>query len=202
MDSILKGVGASIGALGDAVGSAGRAADSARRLAGKSDNTSATRSIGAGSASSMRGRDVLNSNLGYAYIEIDGIRRLIFELQDISAVIEQRKEDVQLINDVMTKHKAVASNGSGSFTIYTGVPDYSTMISKYIKTHKGLYFTVTMTMDDPESRCGRRTVVLRDCLIDSHSLGRLSIESTVLNEEMGFTFDDYEIIEDFNAFNN
>ena len=63
----------------------------------------------------IRGRDVLNSNLGTAYIEINGRMRRIFELRNISATVEMVKEDVMLINDVMCKHKCVAARGSGSF---------------------------------------------------------------------------------------
>lgn len=148
----------------------------------------------------LRGRDVLNSNLGTAYLEINGVRRRIFELKEISATIEQRKEEVQLINDVLTKHKCLSSNGSGNFTIYSGVPDYSQMIRKYIDTHKGLYFVITFDMDDPESNRGRRSVTLYDCLIDQHQLGRLSTESTVLDETMDFTFDNYNINTDFNPY--
>lgn len=148
----------------------------------------------------LRGRDVLNSNLGTAYLEINGVRRRIFELKEISATIEQRKEEVQLINDVLTKHKCLSSNGSGNFTIYSGVPDYSQMIRNYIDTHKGLYFVITFDMDDPESNRGRRSVTLYDCLIDQHQLGRLSTESTVLDETMDFTFDNYNINTDFNPY--
>lgn len=146
----------------------------------------------------LRGCDVLNSNLGEAYIKINGKVRRIFELRDISANVEQQKESVQLINDVMTKHKCVASNGSGEFTVYSGAPDYSQMIRSYIDTHKGLYFTIKFRMFDPESRRGARTVVLHDCLIDTHVLGRLSTESSILDEQMGFTFDEYTVMEDFN----
>ena len=146
----------------------------------------------------LRGRDVLNSNLGRAFIKLpDGTLRRIFELKEIRATIEQRKEDVQLINDVMTKHKCVASNGTGNFIVYMGAPDYSQMIRKYIDTKKGLYFVIKFEMDDPESNRGKRYVTLKDVLIDSHQLGRLSTESTILDEEMNFTFDEYEINQDF-----
>ena len=148
----------------------------------------------------IRGRDVLNSNLGTAYLEINGVRRRIFELKEITATINQNKEEVQLINDVLTKHKCLSSNGSGNFTIYSGVPDYSQMIQNYIKTHKGLYFVITFEMNDPESNRGRRSVTLYDCLIDQHQLGRLSTDSTVLDETMDFTFDNYNINTDFNAY--
>lgn len=148
----------------------------------------------------LRGRDVLNSNLGTAYLEINGVRRRIFELKEITATINQNKEEVQLINDVLTKHKCLSSNGSGNFTIYSGVPDYSQMIQNYIKTHKGLYFVITFEMNDPESNRGRRSVTLYDCLIDQHQLGRLSTDSTVLDETMDFTFDNYNINTDFNAY--
>lgn len=150
----------------------------------------------------LRGRDVLNSNLGHAYIEYQNdqgvlVRRQIFELRDISATIEQVKEEVMLINDVMCKHKLVACKGSGSFTIYTGVPDYSSMIRSYINTHRGAYFTITFDMDDPESTRGRRSVTLKDVLIDQHQLGRLSVQNGILDEEMSMTFDEYQINEDF-----
>ena len=145
----------------------------------------------------IRGRDVLNSNLGTAYIEING---RMFELRNISATVEMVKEDVMLINDVMCKHKCVAARGSGSFEIYTGVRDYSTMIRSYINTHHGLYFTITFEMYDPESTRGRRNVTLYDCLIDQHVLGMLNTENGILSEEMGFTFDEYNINEDFVAY--
>lgn len=148
----------------------------------------------------IRGRDVLNSNLGTAYLEINGVRRRIFELKEISATINQNKAEVQLINDVLTKHKCLSSNGTGNFTIYSGVPDYSQMIKNYINTHKGLYFVITFEMNDPESTRGRRCVTLYDCLIDEHQLGRLSTDSTVLDETMNFTFDNYNINTDFNAY--
>lgn len=148
----------------------------------------------------IRGRDVLNSNLGTAYIEINGRMRRIFELRNISATVEMVKEDVMLINDVMCKHKCVAARGSGSFEIYTGVRDYSTMIRSYINTHHGLYFTITFEMYDPESTRGRRNVTLYDCLIDQHVLGMLNTENGILSEEMGFTFDEYNINEDFVAY--
>lgn len=152
------------------------------------------------SNSVIRGRDVLNSNLGTAYIEINGRMRRIFELRNISATVEMVKEDVMLINDVMCKHKCVAARGSGSFEIYTGVRDYSTMIRSYINTHHGLYFTITFEMYDPESTRGRRNVTLYDCLIDQHILGMLNTENGILSEEMGFTFDEYNINEDFVAY--
>lgn len=148
----------------------------------------------------IRGRDVLNSNLGTAYLEINGVRRRIFELKEISATINQNKAEVQLINDVLTKHKCLSSNGTGNFTIYSGVPDYSQMIKNYINTHKGLYFVITFEMNDPESTRGRRCVTLYDCLIDQHQLGRLSTDSSVLDETMDFTFDNYNINTDFNAY--
>lgn len=148
----------------------------------------------------LRGRDVLNSNLGTAYLEIGGVRRRIFELKEISATINQNKSEVQLINDVLTKHKCLSSNGTGNFTIYSGVPDYSQMIKNYINTHKGLYFIITFEMNDPESTRGRRCVTLYDCLIDQHQLGRLSTDSVVLDETMDFTFDNYNINTDFNPY--
>lgn len=188
IQSALSGVSTVVGGIGQTVNA----------LSGLTSGSSAS-SSNSRNVQVLRGRDVLNSNLGTAYITLDGRQRRIFELQDISAVIEQVKEEVMLNNDVMCKHKVVATKGTGTFTIYTGVPDYSQMIRRFINEHKGVYFTISFEMNDPESNRGIRHVTLYDVLIDSHMLGRLSIENGILNEEMGMTFDEYSIETDFKA---
>ena len=57
----------------------------------------------------IRGRDVLNSNLGTAYIAINGRMRRIFELRNISATVDTVKEDAMLTNDLTCKHKSAAA---------------------------------------------------------------------------------------------
>ena len=181
----VKGVSASVGASVGGVSSSliGGVVDAASR-ATNGDHV-------------MRGRDVFNSNLGAMYVRIDGKMRRVFELKEISAELENVKEEIMLINDVMTKHKVVACKGTGSFTIYTGVPEYAQILRKFIDQHINTYFEVTFQMLDPESSHGPRIVTLRDVCVDKTVLGHLNVENGILDEQMDITFDDYYISEDF-----
>ena len=156
--------------------------------------------VGAGSHRVLRGRDVYNSNLGEAWLTINGKRRRIFELRNISAEIENMKEEVMIINDVMCKHKVVACKGSGSFNIYTGVPEYAQILRNFIDNHINIYFEITFEINDPESSNGRRCVTLRDVCVDKTILGQLNVENGILEEDMSMTFDEYVITEDFTSF--
>lgn len=156
--------------------------------------------VNLGSHHVLRGRDVYNSNLGEAWLTIDGRKRRIFELREISAELENVKEDVMIINDVMRKHKVVACNGSGSFQIYTGVPDYAQILRNFIDNHINIYFEITFEINDPESSNGRRCITLRDVCVDKTVLGRLSVENGILEEDMSMTFDEYVITEDFKSY--
>ena len=153
-----------------------------------------------GSHHVLRGRDVYNSNLGEAWLTINGRKRRIFELREISAELENVKEEVMIINDVMCKHKVVACKGSGSFQIYTGVPDYASILRNFIDNHINIYFEITFEINDPESSNGRRCITLRDVCVDKTVLGRLSVENGILQEDMSMTFDEYVITEDFKSY--
>lgn len=163
-------------------------------------NNSVGVGAGAGSHHVLRGRDVYNSNLGEAWLTIEGKKRRIFELREISAELENRKEDIQIINDVMTKHKVVACNGSGSFRIYTGVPEYAQILRNFIDNHINIYFEITFEINDPESSNGRRCITLKDVCVDKTILGRLSTDNGILEEDMSMTFDEYEITDDFKSY--
>lgn len=167
---------------------------------GSTVDVNASVGVNVGSHHVLRGRDVYNSNLGEAWLTIDGRKRRIFELREISAELENVKEDVMIINDVMRKHKVVACNGSGSFQIYTGVPDYAQILRNFIDNHINIYFEITFEINDPESSNGRRCITLRDVCVDKTVLGRLSVENGILEEDMSMTFDEYVITEDFKSY--
>ena len=54
-----------------------------------------------------------------------------------------------------------------------------------------------MTNDDPTSAAGRQTVILKDCNIDGGVLAKFDADADYLDEEMSFTFEDFEIPERF-----
>ena len=50
----------------------------------------------------------------------------------------------------------------------------------------------------PTSRVGRQTVILIDCNIDGGILAKFDADAEYLDEDMDFTFEDFEMPEVFN----
>jgi len=71
------------------------------------------------------------------------------------------------------------------------------MAAKYAKTGQDTYFNITIVNDDPTSTVGKQTVVLYNCNIDNVVLARLDTESDVLEDDIDFTFDDFDILDSF-----
>ncbi|WP_219719915.1 phage tail tube protein, partial [Clostridioides difficile] len=54
------------------------------------------------------------------------------------------------------------------------------------------------TNEDPTSVVGRQTVVLKDCNMDSGIITKFDADGEYLDEDMDFTFEDWELVEKFN----
>ena len=62
---------------------------------------------------------------------------------------------------------------------------------------KIIYFDIAITNYDPNSAAGAQTVVLKDCSIDGGILAKFDVDGEFLEEDMDFTFEDFEMPEKF-----
>lgn len=75
--------------------------------------------------------------------------------------------------------------------------EYRKMALKYAKTGVDTNFQMTITNEDPTSSIGAQTIVLYNVNIDSTDLAKLDVDAEVLDEEVAFTFDDFDILDEF-----
>ena len=54
-----------------------------------------------------------------------------------------------------------------------------------------------LTNEDKATSIGKQTVVLYDCTIDSVNLTKFDVDSDALDEDMDFTFSDFDILDSF-----
>lgn len=147
----------------------------------------------------LRSFDTISGKEGTAYVRIDGRNEELFSAKSIEAKIELKKGAVKCIGRRMEGQKITGMKGSGTLKMYYGSPLFSTMVGDYKDTGKPLYFDLVMENDDPASSAGRQTVLLRDCSPDGITLAKLDGDSDdPLDDEIGFTFEDYEYINRFN----
>lgn len=145
----------------------------------------------------LRAGDTISGQEGKATSVIDGNVQDMFYVKTLEATFEKTKTEVKTLGKRGTQHKGAGWSGAGSMTIYYVTSLFREMALKYAKTGKDTYFNITIVNDDPTSTIGKQTVVLYNCNIDNVVLAKLDTDSDTLDEDIDFTFDDFNILDSF-----
>jgi len=145
----------------------------------------------------LRAGDTISGQEGKATSVIDGNVQDMFYVKTLEATFEKTKAEVKTLGKRGTQHKGAGWSGAGSMTIYYVTSLFREMALKYAKTGKDTYFNITIVNDDPTSTIGKQTVVLYNCNIDNVVLAKLDTDSDTLDEDIDFTFDDFDILDSF-----
>lgn len=145
--------------------------------------------------------DTISGKEGRAYAKIDGNNEELFFAKTIESTVEKSKSEVKSIGKRMTGHKTTGGNGTGSMTLYYLTPLFRQMIKQWKETGKDIYFDMVVENDDQESSAGKQSTLLIGCNLDSVVLAKLDGDSDdPLDEDVDFTFEDFDILTPFNKF--
>jgi len=147
--------------------------------------------------STLNFKDTINGAEGRAYSTIDNNVELMFYLKKLSAKMEKKKAEGKTMGNRATQHKGNGWKGSGTLTIYYITSIFRKMMLEYIKTGRDTYFDIQVINEDPTSSVGKQTVVLKKVNIDSIELAKLDVDSEAMEEEVPFTFEDVEVLDEF-----
>lgn len=117
--------------------------------------------------------------------------------KNLEATCEINKTAVKTLGKRGEQHKPNGWTGSGSMTVYYISSIFRKMAMQYIKTGVPVFFDIMVTNNDPASSVGIQTTVLKNCSLDSVILAKFDVESEVMEEDIDFTFDDAEILDEF-----
>ena len=145
----------------------------------------------------LKAGDTINGQEGIAQATINGQIHDLFFMKSIEATAEKNKSEVKTIGNRATQHKTCGWSGSGSMTIYYVTSLFRKMMIEYIKTGKDTYFDLLVTNNDKTSTVGTQTTVLYNCNLDSTVLAKLDVDSDALEEDVDFTFDDADLLDEF-----
>ena len=147
----------------------------------------------------LKSFDPISGKEGVAYAKINGNNEELFFAKTIEATVEKAKSEIKAIGRRMTGHKTTGLNGTGSMTLYYLTPLFRQMLKQYKDTGVDIYFDLVVENNDPSSSAGKQTTLLMDCNLDSVLLTKLDADSDdPLEEDADFTFEDYDILEEFN----
>ena len=145
----------------------------------------------------LKASDIPAGSEAVAYIEWQNKIEEFFYAKNIEATMEKNKAEVRVMGTRGTQNKATGWTGTGSMTIYYVSSVFRQMALKYAKEGIDTYFKLVITNEDKGTTIGRQTVILYDCNIDSVVLAKMDVEADALDEDVDFTFADFDIPEEF-----
>jgi hypothetical protein len=145
----------------------------------------------------LKASDIPAGSEAVAYIEVDGKIEEFFYAKSIEATAELNKSEVKVMGKRGVQNKATGWTGSGSMTIYYVTTIFRNMLLKYAKEGILPAFKLVITNEDKGTTIGKQTVCLYDCVIDSVNLAKFDVDSDALDEDMDFTFSDFDILDSF-----
>lgn len=150
----------------------------------------------------MQSQDAISAKEGLVYVTIEGRVLEYAELIKIKAEVKYLKADVKAVGKRMKGSKIVGGEGTGSMTVHYHRPENRAMALEYVKTGKSPVMDIQAINADITSRAGKQTALLKNVIPDGAVIVELDGDSDdLLEDEIEFTFDDFDFLETFNAIN-
>lgn len=149
-------------------------------------------------ANTMNAKDAISASLAECFVTIDGNRYNFMQAINLEARFEKKKTEIPILGKTGRGNKSTGWSGTGSATFHYNTSIFRELMVRYKNTGEDLYFDIQVTNEDPTSSVGRQTVILKDCNIDGGILAKFDADADYLNEDMDFTFEDFEMPEKFN----
>ncbi|WP_281868330.1 phage tail tube protein [Brevibacillus parabrevis] len=145
----------------------------------------------------LHAKDTISGQEARAYATINGQVEEMFYAKKIEAKAKKTKKGIKTLNKRGTQNKATGWEGTGSLTIYYVTSLFRKMMLEYIKNGKDTYFDLQVVNEDPTSSIGKQTVIIKNVNLDEVTLAAFDVDAEVLEEEISFTFDDADILDEF-----
>lgn len=149
-------------------------------------------------ADTMHARDAISGASGEAFVTIEGRRYKWANIINLEARMEKSKTQVPIMGRPGKGNKATGWEGTGSATFHFNSSVFRKMLYHYKETGEDLYFDIQTSNEDKSSTVGRQTIILKDCNLDGGLLAALDADAEYLEDSFDFTFEDWEMPEEFN----
>jgi hypothetical protein len=146
----------------------------------------------------LKAEDTISGQEARAFMTVNGRNEELFYAKKLESKVEKEKSEIKTLGRRGTQNKAKGWKGTGTLTVFYVTSLFRELMIQYIKTGKDVYFDITVTNEDPTSSIGRQTIVLKNCNFDEVSMASFDTEAEALEEDMGFTFDDVDLLDKFN----
>lgn len=145
----------------------------------------------------MNAKDAVSASLAKCFVTLEGNRYEFMQAINLEANFEKAKAEVPILGKPGRGNKSTGWKGTGSATFHYNTSIFRKILKRYKDTGEDIYFDIQVTNEDPTSAVGRQTVILKDCNLDGGILAKFDADAEYLDETIDFTFEDFEIPEEF-----
>lgn len=149
-------------------------------------------------AATMHAKDTISAALAECFITLDGNRYNFMQAIKLEAKFEKTKKEVPILGKTGKGNRATGWKGTGSATFHYNTSLFRELLERYKNTGKDEYLEIQVTNEDETSTVGRQTVILKDCNVNGGILTKFDADADYLDEDLDFTFDDFDMPETFN----
>lgn len=147
-------------------------------------------------------QDILAGAQGECFATIEGNRYQFASVKELDAKMEKSKTEIFVMGRTGALSKPTGWKGTGECTIYYNQSVLRKLMYRYKQTGEDIYFDMQVSNDDASTNRGRQTVILKNCNLDGITLAKIVSGEDPLEEDVSFTFDDWEMPEEFSISNN
>ena len=149
----------------------------------------------------MQGKDTVSAQLAECYVTIDGNRYNFMQAINLEAKMEKTKTEVPILGKTGKGNKAAGWKGTGSATFHYNTSVFRKVMKEYKNSGKDIYFDMVIVNDDPTSDAGSQSITLIDCNLDNVIVAKFDADGEYLDESFDFTFEDWDMPEEFDVLN-
>lgn len=150
---------------------------------------------------SMEAKDSVSASLADCFVTIGENRYNFMQAINLDATMEKIKSQIPLLGKPGKGNKTTGWKGTGKAKFHYNTSIFRQLLYQYKETGEDLYFDIQVTNEDPTSSVGRQTVILKGCNLDGGTLTKFDADAEYLDEELNFTFEDWEMPEHFAILN-
>ena len=120
---------------------------------------------------------------------------------NLEAKMEKTKTEVPILGKTGKGNKAAGWKGTGSATFHYNTSVFRKVMKEYKNSGKDIYFDMVIVNDDPTSDAGSQSITLIDCNLDNVIVAKFDADGEYLDENFDFTFEDWDMPEEFDVLN-
>jgi Protein of unknown function (DUF2001). len=143
--------------------------------------------------------DGLKGKAGSAFMVKNGRNVELFGLKKFEANAEFETSEFPVVGALVNQTKVKGVKYSGSLTIYYGTPEFLDVLTEFKRTGKLPEINFQVINQDKGASVGDQIVAIYGVTLSKVPIAMLDDSVDYLQEEIPFSFTDYETLESFHA---